>query len=97
MTRGSATPRPFPRFLILMGVPFAVIATLLAIRLIWEQTFLTWAEGPQMIGFSLMHNEVGALALVVFWISYLRIFATLVMGIVRRGFGGRFGNSVVCI
>lgn len=29
----------------------------LAIRLIWEMTWLTWKFGPQMVGFSLAHGE----------------------------------------
>jgi hypothetical protein len=28
---------------------------LLAARLIYEQTYLTWSEGPQIVGFSLVH------------------------------------------
>jgi hypothetical protein len=32
-------------------VPFAA----LEIRLLWEQTWLTWTQGAQMIGFTLVH------------------------------------------
>ncbi len=94
MTQGTSTSRPFPRFLALLGIPFSVIAALLAIRLICEQTVLTWEQGPQMVGWSLMHDEVGVVALVALWISFLWIVPTLVMGIVRRGFGGRLGTVV---
>jgi len=97
MTQGTSTSRPFPRFLALLGIPFSVIAALLAIRLIWEQTVLTWEQGPQMVGWSLMHDEVGVVALVALWISFLWIVPTLVMGIVRRGFGGRLGTVVVSL
>jgi hypothetical protein len=30
-------------------------AGLLAARLVWEQTWLTWTQGPQMVGFALVH------------------------------------------
>lgn len=30
--------------------------TVLAARLVWEQTALTWQEGPQMVGFALAHG-----------------------------------------
>jgi hypothetical protein len=33
----------------------APLGFLFSVRIIWEKTFLTWREGPQMIGFSLMH------------------------------------------
>jgi hypothetical protein len=26
-----------------------------AVRIAWEKTFLTWAQGPQAVGFALMH------------------------------------------
>ena len=25
-------------------------------RILWEETFLTWNNGPQMVGFSMMHG-----------------------------------------
>ncbi len=34
-------------------VPFAALET----RLLWEQTWLTWTRGRQMIGFSLAHQH----------------------------------------
>lgn len=30
-------------------------ALLLALRIAWEETVLTWSRGPQMVGFSLFH------------------------------------------
>jgi hypothetical protein len=35
-------------------IPFAVLEG----RLLWEQTWLTWRRGPQMIGFSLAHQHL---------------------------------------
>jgi len=36
---------------------------LLAARLIYEQTYLTWSEGPQMVGYALAHAFSGLLML----------------------------------
>jgi hypothetical protein len=43
-------------------LPFAM----LEIRLLWEQTWLTWTQGSQMIGFTLMHVYPELLVLGVF-------------------------------
>jgi hypothetical protein len=43
----------------------AIVGTLiLAIRLVWEQTLLTWERGEQMVGFSMAHTW-GVLLLIV--------------------------------
>lgn len=42
--------------IVLTGVVLMLGSLVLAGRLIWEMTWLTWQEGPQMIGFSLMHT-----------------------------------------
>lgn len=34
-------------------------------RLVWEQTVLSWRHGPQMVGFSLMHTELGLFLLLL--------------------------------
>ena len=37
----------------------AILGTLmLVMRFIWEQTLLSWAHGPQMVGFSLVHSPL---------------------------------------
>jgi hypothetical protein len=43
-----------------VGFYFCVVpAVLLAWRLVWEQTSLSWEHGPQMVGFSLAHSGLG--------------------------------------
>jgi hypothetical protein len=39
----------------LLWLCFAPVATLFAARVAWEKTILTWEQGPQMVGFSMMH------------------------------------------
>ena len=48
-------PRWFQTTLILTGAG----AVWLVGRLTWEQTVLSWRHGPQMVGFSLVHAELG--------------------------------------
>lgn len=50
-------------WLLALGVIPLVATALLAARLIWGQTALTWELGPQMVGFSLAHGS-GAILLV---------------------------------
>jgi len=35
----------------------ALLSAPLYFRLLWEMTLLTWKRGPQMIGFTLIHNH----------------------------------------
>jgi len=57
---------------LILGAVLIIGTTALAARLIWEMTWLTWREGPQMVGFSLAHGYGGVLLLfppvLVFWI-----------------------------
>jgi hypothetical protein len=55
-----------PRWLIAAGVPVVAVSALLAARLVWEQTLLTWAHGPQMVGFALVHGYLAPLILTPF-------------------------------
>ena len=48
---------------LILGICVMLGSALLAGRLIWEMTLLTWERGPQMIGFSLAHGA-GALLFV---------------------------------
>ena len=50
----SRTPR-------IVGLVFVIAALPLTLRLIWEMTWLTWHDGPQMVGFSLAHMFPGFL------------------------------------
>jgi hypothetical protein len=51
---------------------------LLAGRLIWEQTVLTWRRGPQMVGFSLAHGSGAILILapmlLLLWAAIALVF-----------------------
>jgi hypothetical protein len=45
-----------PLWLRILGVIAAPGAVFLAARLVYEQTWLTWRRGPQMLGFALAHS-----------------------------------------
>ena len=41
-----------------IGVVLIACALPLALRLVWEMTWLTWHNGPQMVGFTLVHEFI---------------------------------------
>jgi len=45
----------FPSFLKKWWLACVPIAFLFACELLWEKTWLTWTDGPQMVGFRLFH------------------------------------------
>lgn len=49
-------PDRLPRWLASVGLVAAPGVGYLAIRLVYEQTILTWRHGPQMVGFALAHS-----------------------------------------
>jgi hypothetical protein len=49
---GIRTKRP-SMALVAIGVPAVLFTAILAGRMLWEETFLTFQQGPQMLGFSL--------------------------------------------
>jgi signal transduction histidine kinase len=91
------TNKQIPRWFIGAGVPLALGLAVLAIRLVWEQTLLSWQNGPQMVGFSLMHGG-GGLLLVVLPIATLLWFpAALVLVARRRSAGGALGLATISV
>ncbi|MGD0757397.1 MAG: ankyrin repeat domain-containing protein [Candidatus Sulfotelmatobacter sp.] len=72
-TEESASPVPAVRvrwWLLALGLVPLIGTALLAGRLIWEQTALTWEQGPQMVGFSLAHGAGGVLLLAPFFLGF---------------------------
>jgi hypothetical protein len=75
-----------PNWLRVAWLCFAPLGVCLSLRIAWEKTFLTWDQGAQMIGFSLVHIHpiffiLGALCsyLLILWLVPALIYA-----IVRR-------------
>jgi hypothetical protein len=91
------TNKQLPRWLIGIGVPLTIVTCVLAVRMVWEQTVLTWNLGPQMIGFSLMHSGAGLLLWVSFVVASLWFVVTLVLVGVRRNFGGKLGLVTISV
>ena len=81
--------RCLPRLLGYLGLPFVAAAWVLAIRLVWEQTALSWTRGPQMIGFSLVHSGLGGMLLLALYAGVIWAGAVLVAAAWARSFGGR--------
>jgi ankyrin repeat protein len=77
----------FPRILFWIGVPIVLLNVAFALRVAWEQTFLTWRSGPQMIP---GHNEL-FLALIGFYGFFMGLpwaLMTLAQMISTRSLGG---------
>lgn len=60
--------RAFPTWLVVSGWIAEVLSLPLVGRLVYEQTYLTWKSGLQMIGFTFVHTQmflalIGAFAL----------------------------------
>lgn len=81
--------RRFPALLKRIGLPVVVVTWILAARLGWEQTFLSWERGPQMVGFSLMHSGLGVLLTLGVIVGLLWPVAVLVAAAITRSIGGR--------
>jgi hypothetical protein len=39
-----------------IGIVLAILVVPVVARLVWEMTYLTWRDGEQMIGFTIMHE-----------------------------------------
>lgn len=89
--------RPFPKFLVWCGLPVALLSALLAVRLVWEQTVWTWEQGPQMVGFSLVHQGWGIPLLLAFWAGWAWLAAVAIFALIRRSLGCWFGASVTVL
>src|SRR5260370_194356 len=79
------------------GLVVVMMTLALAIRLVWEQTILIWAQGPQMVGFSLVHSETGGFLILavlggLVWGAAVAVFAAL-----SRSLGSVFTRCVVVL
>ena len=87
--------RTFPTALKVVGLPIVAAAWLLAARLLWEQTALSWERGPQMVGFSLMHSGLGVLLILLLYGGLLWLGIFLIANVMTRSFGGKFGLALL--
>jgi FlaA1/EpsC-like NDP-sugar epimerase len=80
----NIAPAPRARWwLVALGVVPIIGGAMLAVRIIWEETALTAAQGPQMVGFSLAHGS-GAVLLFAPILLVLWIVVALVLMVVNR-------------
>jgi hypothetical protein len=67
--------------LVAIGVPAVVFAAIFAGRMVWEATFLTFQQGPQMLGFSLAHGSWAFLFLSPFLLCLWLLVALIRMAV----------------
>lgn len=70
---------PVRWWLLALGAIPLIGSSLLAGRLIWEQTVWTWERGPQMVGFSLAHGSGAVLLLAPF---LLVLWGSIALGVI---------------
>jgi hypothetical protein len=70
----------------LAGYVFFLPVLLLGLRILYEETILTWKSGPQMVGFALMHIHPGLaiLGMLGFVLGAFWVMASLVLILWRR-------------
>ncbi len=72
----------------LAGYSFLTVAAIFVLRIVYEETVLTWVNGPQIVGFAIFHGAM-PLYLVAFFIGvgggFLWLLASLVL-LIRRKF-----------
>jgi hypothetical protein len=66
-----------PGGLLAVGIPATLFTAMFAGRMIWEETWLTFHEGPQMLGYSLAHGG-GAILLVTPFLLALWLLAAII-------------------
>jgi hypothetical protein len=67
------------KVLVGLGVAATLLTGMLAARIVWEETSLTWQEGPQMLGFSLAHGAGAVLFLAPILLSVWILVALIVL------------------
>lgn len=84
--------------LLVTGLLLLFATALLAGRLIWEETALTFRQGPQMIGFSLAHGPYALLLLSPLLLAVWIVVAVVILGIAlwrRNPLHPSFGSTLV--
>ncbi len=74
------------RGLVFVGVPITFLSAILMVRIVWEETWLTLQQGPQMIGVSLAHGSAAVLLLAPLLLAvwFVAAFLTMAVNLWRR-------------
>jgi hypothetical protein len=70
--------------LTLLGIIPTAGTALYTGRIVYEQTFLTWQHGPQMVGYGIMHSDAAILYLLALLLAPLRVIAVVLVAAYRR-------------
>jgi hypothetical protein len=71
-----------PRWVIISWFIIFPLAFILTARFIYEQTYLTWARGFQMVGFSLAHQDIAFLILGIVALGLNHVWLLIVVALV---------------
>lgn len=98
MSTGSKTKQP-SRVLVLTGVPIVLATVALTARMVWEETFLTLRDGPQMLGFALAHGAGAVLFLAPLLLALWLLIALIALVVClwrKRALSRWYWSTVVC-
>jgi hypothetical protein len=78
--------KPSSTLLVSTGLVATTFAAIFTGRMVWEETFLTMQQGPQMLGFSLAHGAGAILFLgpIILLLWILAALIVLVVGLFRK-------------
>ena len=81
----------------LMGAMLLVGAGAFVGRIVWEETILTWREGPQAVGFALLHTQplFALLGFAAYYAAHLWLLAVIVFLFWKRHRIGKRGTALV--
>jgi hypothetical protein len=65
-----------------------VLGGVAVVEQVWEQTFLTWRHGPQMIGFTLLHvyPELAILGIIGYYLMIVWLLTAASFLAIRKAF-----------
>jgi len=85
--------------LVVFGIPAVLFAMIFAGRVVWEETFLTWQQGPQMLGFSLAHGSGAVLflapLLLALWLLVALVSTTICLWR-KRSLSAWHWSTLIC-
>jgi hypothetical protein len=78
----------FPGVLLKFWWVAFVLGGALVLEHVWEQTFLTWRHGPQMVGYTLLHvyPEFAILGIIGYYLMFVWLLIATIFLIRRRAF-----------
>ncbi len=89
-------PSGLPKWVTISWLVVFPLAFLLTLRFIYEQTYLTWVNGQQMVGFTLAHQGIGFLILGMLSLGLTHLWLLTVVVLIAASKLGRPLRRLEC-